>query len=40
LEVVGLPALVVLLMLFVLGGLIVGAVLQLRGLRERDRRTR
>jgi type VII secretion-associated serine protease mycosin len=40
LELVGLPALVVLLMLFVLGGLIVGAVLQLRGLRERDRRTR
>jgi len=40
LQVVGLPALVVLLMLFVLGGLIVGAVLQFRGLRERDRRTR
>jgi len=40
LEVVGLPALVVLLMLFVLGGLIVGAVLQFRALRERDRRTR
>ena len=40
LQVVGLPALVVLLMLFVLGGLIVGAVLQLRGLRERVRRTR
>ena len=40
LEVVGLPVLVVLLMLFVLGGLIVGAVLQFRGLRERDRRTR
>jgi len=40
LQVVGLPVLVVLLMLFVLGGLIVGAVLQFRGLRERDRRTR
>jgi len=40
LQVVGLPALAVLLMLFVLGGLIVGAVLQFRGLRERDRRTR
>jgi len=40
LEVVGLPVLVVLLMLFVLVGLIVGAVLQFRGLRERDRRTR
>jgi len=36
LQVVGLPALVVLLMLFVLGGLIVGAVLQFRG----PRRTR
>ncbi|MEO6115624.1 MAG: S8 family serine peptidase, partial [Pseudolysinimonas sp.] len=34
LQVVGLPALVVLLMLFVLGGLIVGAVLQFRGLRR------
>ena len=36
LQVVGLPALVVLLMLFVLGGLIVGAVLQFRA----PRRTR
>jgi type VII secretion-associated serine protease mycosin len=36
LQVVGLPVLVVLLMLFVLGGLIVGAVLQFRG----PRRTR
>jgi type VII secretion-associated serine protease mycosin len=34
LEVVGLPALVVLLMLFVFGGLIAGAVLQFRGLRR------
>ncbi len=34
LQVVGLPVLVVLLMLFVLGGLIVGAVLQFRGLRR------
>ncbi|HEU0207120.1 MAG TPA: S8 family serine peptidase [Pseudolysinimonas sp.] len=34
LQVVGLPALVVLLMLFVLGGLIAGAVLQFRGLRR------
>ena len=34
LQVVGLPALVVLLMLFVLGGLIVGAVLQFGGLRR------
>ncbi|MEO6533701.1 MAG: S8 family serine peptidase [Pseudolysinimonas sp.] len=34
LQVVGLPALAVLLMLFVLGGLIVGAVLQFRGLRR------
>jgi len=34
LEVVGLPALAVLLMSFVLGGLIVGAVLQFRGLRR------
>lgn len=34
LQVVGLPALVVLLMLFVLGGLIAGSVLQFRGLRR------
>ncbi len=34
LQLVGLPALVVLLMLFVLGGLIAGAVLQFRGLRR------
>ena len=34
LQVVGLPVLVVLLMLFVLGGLIVGAVRQFRGLRR------
>lgn len=34
LQVVGLPALVVLLMLFVLGGLIAGAVLQFRGARR------
>ena len=34
LQVVGLPLLVVLLMLFVLGGLIVGAVLHFRGLRR------
>jgi type VII secretion-associated serine protease mycosin len=34
LQVVGLPALVVLLMLFVLGGLIVGAVLHFRSLRR------
>jgi type VII secretion-associated serine protease mycosin len=34
LQVVGLPVLVVLLMLFALGGLIVGAVLQFRGLRR------
>lgn len=34
LQLVGLPVLVVLLMLFVLGGLIVGAVLQFRGLRR------
>jgi type VII secretion-associated serine protease mycosin len=34
LQVVGLPVLVVLLMLFVLGGLIVGAVLQFRGARR------
>ena len=40
LQVVGLPALAVLLMLFVLVGLIVGAVLHFRALRERDRRTR
>jgi type VII secretion-associated serine protease mycosin len=34
LQVVGLPLLVVLLMLFVLGGLVVGAVLHFRGLRR------
>jgi hypothetical protein len=34
LQVVGLPLMVVLLMLFVLGGLVVGAVLHFRGLRR------